>query len=170
MDYTDNYKLRLPDRDDYYNVEDFNYNANSIDGILKAADDRINGKSDQKHIHSIDDVTGLGDVLAGFSKEYFITSGFSVLFEKVEDSEFGNVANITVKISRKDIALNNGCRLCVFIKNLEIKDFPLNRNGYSHYVIIDGVSYVCSTNSNVILENDCVLTFVYVNGYFYLSV
>ena len=36
MEYTPNYELKKPEQDDFYNVEDFNENADIIDQALKA--------------------------------------------------------------------------------------------------------------------------------------
>ena len=41
MKYTPNYELKKPEQDDFYNVEDFNENADIIDQALKAHDDAL---------------------------------------------------------------------------------------------------------------------------------
>lgn len=41
MKYTPNYGLKKPEQDDFYNVEDFNENADIIDQALKAHDDTL---------------------------------------------------------------------------------------------------------------------------------
>ena len=41
MKYTPNYGLKKPEQDDFYNVEDFNENANIIDEKLKEIEDEI---------------------------------------------------------------------------------------------------------------------------------
>lgn len=37
MQATTNYNLRLPDETDYFNIEDFNYNFNTLDTAVKVA-------------------------------------------------------------------------------------------------------------------------------------
>ena len=39
MKYTENYNLKKPEAEDFYNVEDFNENADIIDGELKNLED-----------------------------------------------------------------------------------------------------------------------------------
>lgn len=41
MKYTDNYSLKKPDKEDFYNINDFNDNADIIDLEIKAANDKI---------------------------------------------------------------------------------------------------------------------------------
>ena len=41
MKYTPNYGIKKPEQDDFYNVEDFNDNADIIDQALKAHDDAL---------------------------------------------------------------------------------------------------------------------------------
>ena len=40
MEYTQNYNLKKPEQDDFYNVEDFNDNADIIDQKLKEIEDK----------------------------------------------------------------------------------------------------------------------------------
>ena len=54
MNYTENYELRKPDGSDIYDIADFNFNADKIDGtmrtnriLLLAAIDALNGLEDQ---------------------------------------------------------------------------------------------------------------------------
>jgi hypothetical protein len=44
--YTTNYNLKKPTREDFYDVEDFNQNADIIDGELKNVNDKTNNHMD----------------------------------------------------------------------------------------------------------------------------
>lgn len=62
MTTTTNLALKKPDADDFYNVDDFNENADIIDtAVAKMAGD-ISGKAPANHTHSATDVTGLAAV------------------------------------------------------------------------------------------------------------
>ena len=52
MEFTPNYNLKKPAAEDFYNVEDFNENANKIDLALKAHDDAINEHLDDGTQHA----------------------------------------------------------------------------------------------------------------------
>lgn len=56
---TENYKLLKPDRQDFYNVEDFNKNADILDSALKALKDK--GISLEEVINSLAEVAKSGD-------------------------------------------------------------------------------------------------------------
>ena len=51
MEFTPSYNLKKPAAEDFYNVEDFNENANIIDQALKAHDDAINEHLDDGTKH-----------------------------------------------------------------------------------------------------------------------
>lgn len=56
MKYTPNYGLKKPEQDDFYNVEDFNENADIIDQKLKeVVDDLASHKNEtaQNHVHGL---------------------------------------------------------------------------------------------------------------------
>jgi len=78
MKETINYKLRKPDQEDFYNVEDFNYNADIIDSLLKTNADTItqhinaaaphSGHAPLVHTHNPADIGAVskaGDTITG---------------------------------------------------------------------------------------------------------
>jgi len=56
MKETLNYKLRKPDQEDFYNVDDFNYNADIIDTQLKANADAISQHLTEAAPHTYPDM------------------------------------------------------------------------------------------------------------------
>ena len=64
MKYTENYRLLKPDQEDYYNVDDFNDNAEIIDGKMKEA---LDAGSILEKVKSVDgDGSGLdADLVKG---------------------------------------------------------------------------------------------------------
>lgn len=52
MEYTPNLNLKKPSDDDFYNVKDFNDNADAIDAAIKANQTAIAGKAPTSHTHT----------------------------------------------------------------------------------------------------------------------
>ena len=62
MTTTTNLALKKPDADDFYNVGDFNENADIIDTAVGNMANDISGKAAKSHTHTSADVTGLAAV------------------------------------------------------------------------------------------------------------
>ena len=53
MDYTKNYNLKKPSNEDFYNVEDFNSNVETVDNELKKVNDKAD-KIEKQQINKIE--------------------------------------------------------------------------------------------------------------------
>jgi hypothetical protein len=63
--FTDNYNLKKPNQDEYYNVDDFNGNADILDGALYGKVDKVNGMGLSANDYSDADKTKLETVENG---------------------------------------------------------------------------------------------------------
>ena len=59
MKETTNLKLKKPDLNDFYNVDDFNYNSDIIDRSIKEVQDTAESKAPKNHTHNASDIDGL---------------------------------------------------------------------------------------------------------------
>ena len=72
MKYTENYNLKKPEAEDFYNVEDFNENMEVIDGELKNLEDnkvdKIPGKGLSTNDYTTEEKNKLAGIEAGANK------------------------------------------------------------------------------------------------------
>jgi hypothetical protein len=69
MEYTENYNLKKPEAEDFYNIEDFNENMEIIDGELKNLEDNKVDKIPGKGLSTNDYTTEEKNKLAGIEAE-----------------------------------------------------------------------------------------------------
>lgn len=67
MKETTNLKLKKPDFNDFYNVEDFNYNSDVIDRSIKEVKDIAESKAPKNHTHNASDIDGISTNAKGTS-------------------------------------------------------------------------------------------------------
>lgn len=79
MEYTENLGLKKPLQEEYYNVDDFNYNADIIDGAIKGVQD---GKSNVNHKHDEQYLQLSGGTMTGSIE----TSKNEIIKQKFNDS------------------------------------------------------------------------------------
>jgi len=124
MKETINYKLRKPDQEDFYNVEDFNYNADIIDSLLKTNADTItqhinaaaphSGHAPLVHTHSGSDITSAvanatnADMLDGKHASDFAAASHTHTKSQITDfahthviADITDIANIRADSTKK---------------------------------------------------------------------
>lgn len=80
--YTENYNLIKPGAEDYYDVEDFNNNMDTLDGVMAAAANELEGVSGKMDTaqNSIDSISSkIGTPPSGQSLVSMLQSGGSVI-------------------------------------------------------------------------------------------
>ena len=63
MNHTEYYNLNKPEATDFYDIADFNENADSIDAAIHSLSEAVAGKAAAGHTHAISDITGLQSAL-----------------------------------------------------------------------------------------------------------
>lgn len=103
MKETTNLKLKKPDLDDFYNVEDFNYNSDVIDRSIKEVQDTAESKAPKDHTHDASDINGISTNAKGTSFDNS-TNGMAAI--NVQDAIEENKTSISEL--QKEV---NGARL-----------------------------------------------------------
>ena len=57
MEKTENYSFNMPSSNDFYNIEDFNENAEIADKELKRIDNELGNKAESTHDHNASEVS-----------------------------------------------------------------------------------------------------------------
>lgn len=74
-DYSEHYNLKKPSQDDFYNVDDFNDNADKIDAALYAADVKLGQAAQESTLEEVKtDVTGVKADIASVSNKIGIAT------------------------------------------------------------------------------------------------
>lgn len=108
MKETTNLKLKKPDLNDFYNVEDFNYNSDVIDRSIKEVKDTAESKAPKNHTHNASDIDGISTNAKGTS---FDNSTNGMVATNVQDAIEENKATIeenkaSIEENKKSIEAN----------------------------------------------------------------
>lgn len=95
MKETTNLKLKKPDLNDFYNVEDFNYNSDIIDRSIKEVKDTAESKAQKNHTHNASDIDGISTNAKGTS---FDNSTNGMTATNVQDAIEENKTSILNKV------------------------------------------------------------------------
>jgi len=182
-EYTPNYNLKKPGQDDFYNVDDFNENADIIDQALKAHDDAINehlhaktarfvigtseagwtakdcdylcdGEDDQEEINNaIDALLASGGEIVILDGTYNITASINIPKDNV--SIRGN-GNATVLKRMWDSSSPEGVITLISAKGCRVENLQIDGNKTEHTSEYNcGIYLVSSSNNNTITGNTC---------------
>lgn len=103
MKETTNLKLKKPDLNDFYNVDDFNYNSDIIDRSIKEVQDTAESKAPKDHTHDASDINGISTNAKGTS---FDNSTNGMAATNVQDAIEENKTSI-LELEKTDGKLAN---------------------------------------------------------------
>ena len=93
MEYTENYRLKKPAQTDYYDVDDFNYNADIIDGIIGNIPQAVyNGDAKAIEFRGGTVVVGGGGISGGGEGSYVLAAAGK---NKLGGVKIGEGINVT---------------------------------------------------------------------------
>ncbi len=150
-EYTQNYNLKKPAEEDFYNVKDFNDNADIIDQALKAHDDALATKETPQGAQE------KADAALNSAKQYTDQEVGEVAQElaahKAENvQQFENLENALSNIRTNDVqARREIMDIKLKLDEMKVVDY-LNKTGIGFYDLFENIEYIDISNTTATVD------------------